>query len=106
MDPYKEKQSPSNECGTFLEVLRQKQEVIELEIKFLDKLEFRIFKLNYKKNYSGLAMLRTDRTTILRKGEVDLNWGFIKRTCSWAYDYPDVFLLNTKPKRNSVSITT
>jgi hypothetical protein len=28
----------------FLEVLKQKQEGIELEIKFLDKLEFRIFK--------------------------------------------------------------
>lgn len=53
--------------------------MIELEIKFLDKLEFRIFKLNYKTNYSGLAMLRTDRTRILRKGEVNLNWSFINK---------------------------
>jgi hypothetical protein len=63
--PTKRNKSKLHEMDVtfFLEVLRQKQELIELEIK-----------LNYKKYYSGLTMLRMDRT---EKAEVYLNWSSI-----------------------------
>jgi hypothetical protein len=69
MDPYKEKQkqSPSNGCRIFFRSTEAKTRGDRIRNYIFREVGIQNFKINYKKNYSGLATLRTDRTRIVRR---------------------------------------